>query len=268
MIRIIKGRRRPVILVMILLLTGVFLQAQNPFRLASQNCLHLGWGDSGYQNNKNQILQYLFDNYDVIMLQEVMAQANLGAVTPGNHYYRISAVKGVGSYKEAYGFIISQNIIATSVYDYSGAGFARPPSGVLLQTGNNWTWGVNYHAIFGKVKAARQDEVRLISNVYQSFQTTMVNGSCYNRVIFGGDWNLAANEIQQQLGLNVQPTAKTSLKSNGGLSQPYDHFVWDANVITVTNVQVINIQTLLNLNNLQWRQDVSDHLGISCDVHY
>lgn len=272
--KIKKKLNRFLVSVFLILLVPAFSYAAT-FSLASQNCLHLGWGKAPYLNYKNPFLNTLFSNYDVILLQEAM---NKGlpptAVTPGSHYYISSGLKGHSSYKEAYVFIIRTGTIAANnvEYGYTNAGFSRPPSGVLLQTGGNWTWVVNYHAIFGKRIATRRTEVGLMGNVYTFYQGKTVNGNTYNRVIIGGDWNLPAgdaafNNLKAAAGggnSRVLPNVQTSLKRNGGLSQPYDHFVWNSNLITVSNVQVINPG--ISLGN--FRKKVSDHLGISCVVTY
>lgn len=245
------------------------------FSLLSQNCLHLGWGANP---NKAVGLQTEFGlvPFDVILLQEVMAGANVAAfIDPnqvGNYTIRVSGLKGSTGYKEAYAFIVHNNIPSSVVVDYPdpNGDFSRPPSGVLLQTGGNWTWVVDYHAVFGRRKAVRVAEVQAMSGVYQWFQGFLAQGVAYPRVIIGGDWNLPGTDAAfgPLLGLTgtmtLAPDTATSLKRNGGLSQRYDHFVWDTNHITVNNPSVVP-----GVNgNAWWRANVSDHLGIACQVNY
>ena len=111
------------------------------FRLASVNCLHLGQGAAAYQQNKNTILRGLFGAYDVVALQEVMAQANLATVTPGSHYFLATAVQGATTYKEAYAFLVRTGLnVAGNPTVISGvSGYARPPAGILLGAGGAWT---------------------------------------------------------------------------------------------------------------------------------
>lgn len=246
------------------------------FTLASQNCLHLGQGRQPYQQNKEPILSGVFANFDVVVLQEVMAQANVGNVTPGTHYYIATPVQGPTTYKEAYAFLINNAIpvVPANSYAVTGtAGFARPPAGVLVVIGGVCTWVVDYHAVYGRSIGVRRAEVNRIPQVYQGFQGTVVNGATCDRVVIGGDWNLAANDpvfqnfITNGWAIGVQPVAKTSLKRNGGLSQPYDHFLWDtATTVNVVNPLVIPVPTPPGTPQ-GWRNQVSDHLGIACQVY-
>jgi hypothetical protein len=269
----------PLVTLALLLLAGT-AHGQS-FSLASLNCLHLGWGKQTYQQNKATILGNVFGQYDVIILQEVMARADVGSVTPGSHYNIVTATQGPGSYKEAYAFLLRTTIPVAPLNTYfttNVAGFSRPPAGVLVGAGGQCTWVVDYHAVFGSSIGVRRAEVANMQQVYQSFQGTTVNGSTCNRVVIGGDWNLAANDqVFQNLYahgwlINVQPNTQTSLKRNGTLSQPYDHFLWDTAVTgvggaqLVTNAQVIPVPTPPG-SGQGWRNQVSDHLGISCNVN-
>ena len=253
------------------LAAGLAASPTAAFSLASQNCLHLGWGQEVPQQNKKDILQKLFTNFDVVVLQEVMAQANLANVTPGNHTFIVTAPQGPGTYKEAYGFLLRKSLTTASTMTSTVPGFSRPPVGILLQAGGNWTWVIDYHAVYGHSIAMRRAEVSRIQLVYQGFQTTVVNGQIFPRAVIGGDWNLAANDQTFQnfiLGgwpINVQPTNRTSLKRNGGPSQPYDHFLWDPTAVVVTNWTLIPVPDPPG-SDLAWREQVSDHLGIACFV--
>ncbi|MEM6455010.1 MAG: endonuclease/exonuclease/phosphatase family protein [Acidobacteriota bacterium] len=248
--------------------------ASAQFTLASLNCLHLGQGSAAYQANKEAILQPLFANYDVVVLQEVMRQANLGSVTPGAYNFIVTPVQGPGTYKEAYAFLVrnAYTVSNNTATLTNVAGFARPPAGILLDVGGQWTWIIDYHAVYGRSISVRRAEVQNIQLVYQGFQTTMVNGVAYPRAVVAGDWNLGANDpvfqgfVAGGWPISVQPTVQTSLKRNGGLSQPYDHFLWDTTAVMVTAPQVIPMPTPPG-SDAAWRQQVSDHLGIECTVN-
>jgi hypothetical protein len=263
---------RPVALVIAL---TAYLALRAPaaaqFSLASQNCLHLGQGPVAYQQNKEAILRGVFGNYDVTVLQEVMAQANVGNVTPGSHYFVATAVQGPTTYKEAYAFLVRTGLnVATTAITGVG-GYARPPAGILLGAGGAWTWVIDYHAVYGRSIAVRRAEVGRTQAVYQGFQALVVNGQTFRRAVMAGDWNLGAQDVvfqQFAIGgwpINVLPAARTSLKRNGGPSQPYDHFLWDTTAVTVVTTQVIAVPNPPG-STLGWRQQVSDHLGISATV--
>jgi hypothetical protein len=262
------------------------------FTVLSQNTLHLGWGKAPYQTNKNA---YLFNNvigvpanFDVVILQEVMAQADLAALAtqflPGTYNVVQTAPLGPGTYKETYGFLvrvaaqgnvccnITQTTNGQNYHTYTGAGFSRPPSGVLVQAGVNNTWVINYHAIFGAV-GTRRSEVSKVAPVILQFQALNMGtaNQQYPRYIVGGDWNFPAtdqaftNIKNGLLGSNimVQPTALTSLKPRGvGLSQSYDHFLWDANLVTCNNPAVMPDNGSLPT----FRLTFSDHLGVRINV--
>jgi hypothetical protein len=266
--------------------------ASAQFTVLSQNTLHLGWGKVPYQTNKNA---YLYNNiigaatYDVVILQEVMQQANLAALTtqflPGSYNVVQTAPLGPGSYKETYGFLVRVptlgntccNITPTPTgqnsHTYTGGGFSRPPSGVLVQAPNNTTtWVINYHAMFGQV-GARRTEVSRVAAVITQFQALNMGNPAqlYPRYVVGGDWNFPANDqaftnIRNNFPLGnimVQPTGLTSIKRGGvGLSSSYDHFLWDATLITCINPAVMPDNGSLPI----FRQTFSDHLGVRINV--
>ena len=130
--------------------------AAQQFTLASLNCLHLGWGPEQYQGDKQNILKELFAGFDVVILQEVMAQANLSFVTPGFFAFQVTPVLGPGSYKEAYGFIYKTGFSSGLPITTPVAGFSRPPSGILLGANGQWTWIVDYHAVYGRSISVRR----------------------------------------------------------------------------------------------------------------
>lgn len=272
------GARAPFALPLSSLLLAFALQwaltapADAQIRVASLNTLHLGQGRVPYQQNKEPILKALFAGYDVILLQEVMRQANLANVTPGTYYVIATPVQGPTTYKEAYAFLMRPGMVAAANVAYLSTvpGYARPPAGVLLGAQGKWTWFIDYHAVYGRTIGVRRAEVSNTKRVYQAFQATTVNGQKTQRAVMAGDWNLAANDpVFQTLAvgwpIRVLPTMATSLKANGQPSQPYDHFLWDATAVNVTNPALIPVPA--PPGSLQgWRKQVSDHLGISALV--
>ena len=268
--------------------------ASAQFTLLSQNTLHLGWGQAPYQLNKNT---YLFNqvigvpaNFDVVILQEVMQQANLAVITntflPGTHAVVQTAPLGPGNYVETYGFLVRVpaggvaccNIVQTPTgqnsYTYVGAGFSRPPSGVLVQGATNTTWVINYHAMFGAVGTRRTEVSRVAPTILQFQALNMGNPvNQYPRYVVGGDWNFPAADqaftnIANALGgganVQIQPTALTSIKRGGvGMSQSYDHFLWDSNIVTCINWAVMPVP---GGNLPTFRTTFSDHLGVRIDV--
>ena len=264
------------------------------FTVLSQNTLHLGWGKAPYQLNKNT---YLFNqilipgNFDVVILQEVMQQANLATITagfmPGTYNVVQTVPLGPGTYKETYGFLVrvpaGGNACCTIVqtptgqnsHTYIGGGFSRPPTGVLVQPpNNNVTWVINYHAMFGNVGQRRTEVSRVAPAILQFQALNMGNPAAqYPRYVVGGDWNFpvtdqAFTNIANTLGgganVQVQPTGLTSIKPRGvGMSSSYDHFLWDSNLVTCANYAVMAVPGG-NLPN--FRLTFSDHVGVRIDV--
>ncbi len=250
--------------------------------ITSQNCLHLGWASTA---NKTTALTAAFAHSDIVLLQEVMAQANVASVAgaPGTFTilpvaqapWPVGALKGSSSYKEAYVFMVRSGLTVSPVLDYPDPNndFSRPPSGILVKTGADATWFVDYHAVFGKSKRTRQAEVARMADVYTWYQGRVVNGHTYPRVVIGGDWNLPVEDPAfgplEAAGTDMyfDPQTPTSLKSNGGLSSPYDHFVWDEGLLDMGDCEVVNPTTINPTYTRQyWRDYVSDHLGIACDL--
>lgn len=250
--------------------------------ITSQNCLHLGWAASA---NKTTALTAAFAHSDIVLLQEVMAQANVATVAGPPGTFKIlpaaqapwpaGTLKGSSSYKEAYVFLVESSLPVTPVLNYPDPNndFSRAPSGILVKTGADPTWFVNYHAVFGKSKRTRQAEVARMADVYVWYQNAVVSGQTYPRVVIGGDWNLpvedAAFDPLAAAGSDMyfDPQTPTSLKSNGGLSSPYDHFVWDEGLLDMGDCEVVDPTTINpTYTTKYWRDWVSDHLGIACDL--
>lgn len=241
------------------------------YELQSQNTLHLGYASTDAA--KIAALKGQFTNYDVILMQEVMAGAyivtlgtnDIEKVLPAGTYgYRSSALLGKNSYKESYVFIYRNSLtFNATTYAPVGLDFARPPRALLLQTGASWTWIVNFHAIWGSSPAQRTGEAQEMSTFIGQLQNTTVSGHKYDDVVVGGDWNLTAADVAAEMpaGFSVAPTGLTSLTRDGTRSSSYDHFAY--------NCDVQNARVLVNPPNpVVWRTNVSDHLGVACELHY
>jgi endonuclease/exonuclease/phosphatase family metal-dependent hydrolase len=261
------------------------------FTLCSQNTLHLGYSSSN--DYKVTQLRNEFATCDLTVLQEVMRRAldpppppapHVPANLPNGALRSVTPAPGLGytwnvpyteiigktSYKESYSFIVNSNLVIYNQIFFPSPGtanrFARKPAAIILQTGADWTWIVDLHAIWGKSQSQREAEVRDMAKVVDELSKVDFGGTKYNRIIVGGDWNLDANNSAygplKTLGFTINPNNKTSLTTKGDPSSPYDHFAW-SNTVTVTNPQVI-----VPANTQNWRKFVSDHMGIRCSVDY
>ncbi|HTJ26265.1 MAG TPA: endonuclease/exonuclease/phosphatase family protein [Candidatus Limnocylindria bacterium] len=253
------------------------------FSVFSQNTLHMGWGKAPYQTDKNGYFKntLMGTTYDVILMQEVMPKlGGLNTVWPnpptGSYYVFESAAAGKSTYRETYGTLVKAslgNVVlpvgGASYTCYSGAGFSRPPCGVLVKIGQVGTWFLDYHAMFGNVHN-RAAEVGNMSTVVATFASMSVSGTQYSRVVVGGDWNFSKAELAKILtlaGTTLDPDTETSLTPTGALSSRYDHF-WCSSGVSCTNASAITAPPSPFNTLPKFRAGVSDHVGVTITVTY
>ncbi len=245
------------------------------FSLVSLNTLHLGWGttnpahfDPVNGQTKINSISALMNGVPVGLLQEVMPQANPAYFVfcqPATCVIRTSQPYGLGWYKETYLFFVEANYNPAG-FDSAGmtGTFSRPPSYIRFRPPNaaQDVYIANFHAIWGLTNAQRLAEAAAI-------RTTFIAGNNLQNVplIVGGDWNVTAADVEQQIGCNncVTPAVLTSLTPAGALSSSYDHFLFSPN-IACNNAHVMQLP--FNLSYATWRAVVSDHLPIQCTVVY
>jgi hypothetical protein len=258
--------RRLIVAILTVGLATWYLEGQN-FDLLSQNCLHLGWGN--YPNKAPSILAEA-QAAPVTVLQEVMNTTVpvLNGVTPGGYNAIPSPLKGGGWYKEAYVFVVDPNLNPSAIADYPdpNAYFSRPPSGIrVTPVGGNELWVIDYHAVFGRNAGVRRTEVGHMPTAVTWFQQQTIPN--VTRMVIGGDWNIGATDQGFNnltgAGFTITPNVLTSLKRNGGPSQPYDHFAYHTADTGVNGAAVVGP---LN-GGPWWRANVSDHVGISGTVN-
>jgi hypothetical protein len=247
--------------------------------IASQNALHLS--DSERSKIKRETIKAQSATFDVYLIQETMTKITMSNVTPGTHAYQWTEPKGATSYKERY--VVIYNKLLTPIngttnqtmVNYGGAKkLSRPPSGTMLKdTNGSLLWFVDFHAVFGKSVQLRRDEARDMAAVYTWFQQHTIGVESTDKVVLAGDWNLGATDqgftaIKALNSGNMQivPDVKTSLNRAGDLSEPYDHFVADKTKITFSQCKTIPPPS--GKNQVWWRNNVSDHLGIQCVATY
>ncbi len=250
---------------------------ENTLTVSSQNTLHLS--DSQRGKEKRKWVKAQNANYDVNLLQEVMKSAKLNDVKPGSYVFQDTGLKGLSSYKERYAIFYKSVLTAenggTKMVDLdktTAKKFARPPSGTLINDGEgNLIWFIDFHAIFGKSIQLRRAEATAMATAYTAFKDTDTWGEC-DGVVIGGDWNLPATDTGfkklkaiNQGHMDIVPDIKTSLTKAGALSEKYDHFVVDDELIDITDCDY----TPLNGKSRSWfRKNVSDHLGITCTITF
>jgi hypothetical protein len=275
------GTLLPALTIAAVLAATVTAKAQ--VSILSQNALHLGWGQN--KTAKYAFFKGLFAQYDIILIQEMMpkyATVTGDPVKPTGYNWQVSGSLGPSGYLEQYGFLLKStltvdNTKAGTVVTYPYAGFSRPPTGILVQTGKTnteWTWFVNYHAVFGRHVSLRQAEVKAMAAVYDYFtKVADSQGNFHNRIIICGDWNLPTDDTAYKalaaLANDGVPKAATSLTPQGQASSAYDHCFWNETAIgTIPTPQICS--PVVSSNSCtggtapfaDFRKNISDHLGI------
>jgi hypothetical protein len=272
------------VLVAVLVFSAAAASAQD-FRIYSQNLLRFGHG-SRTATQCAEVGAHI-PTVDIILIQELMvATTPCTNVTliPGTYVWVSPGPYGRSSYKEYYGFLYSSTArtngptiapAAGPVMLGAGAGYMRPPQGILFQvtphgsTNPKYVWVANAHLLWGGSNPRdRRAEATALALFFTQMQTLQnaATGQAYSaNVIIGGDWNLSATDQGfgnlTTAGATIEPNVQTSLNRTGGLSQPYDHFVHSG------TVALANIATFSGSGTVQqWRAGVSDHLGIQADV--
>ena len=266
------------------------------FTILTQNVLRFGHG-SRLQTQCDAIdAATTTANVDIIVLQEVMASGypcltannnkGVNGAIPTNFAYVTSGAKGRTSYIEYYGILYRTNQRNNQQITLLGqddalsttATFMRPPYAAHFRVTDNSTttakscdvWIVDIHSIFGKTLLGRQQEAAAMESIFTALMA-LNTGS----VIVAGDWNLPADDDDgfDWVGTNnaaIQPNVQTSLTAAGLPSSKYDHAINTSNSTTppsVTISQTGGSWTYMGgLTGQQWRDNVSDHMGVIANV--
>jgi hypothetical protein len=252
----------------------------------------------GTQNQRRMFFQCqeftkLMADADIILVQEYMLNNENPCGTPGTHQWRVRETPASGSYKEYYGFlsaaaprvanntVVGPKVVYVPNADKRASGtFLRPPWALMYEitplkaTQSKYVWVVNFHTRFTGGIGLRQAEVKAMGTFFQQLQKASVGSNAAPKggwsAIIGADWNLESTDgsfswvpkwdSTKKASPYLVPTGLTSLNANGGLSSPYDHFVF-SDLVGYTTVEI-----LPSTNLIDWRKYVSDHLGIRAQV--
>ena len=259
------------------------------FIIYSQNLLRFGHGDK--TANKCKELNIQMAVVDITFLQEVMTEVmdadSTGvppcSILPGSVGWVSMGPYGKSTYKEYYLTLYrttprnggptvayaNDAMQATPASDYM-----RPPVALLFNitpSGSSIAKQVligNFHAVWGNTVAGRRAEVENVAKFYSSLKTATFGNTPPpdkgHNIIIGGDWNMSATDAGfdslRAAGAVIEPNELSSLNRAGALSQPYDHFVHTPSM-TLSNAQVYPATGWV-----AWRNNVSDHLGITAEV--
>jgi hypothetical protein len=236
--------------------------------IRSQNMLRFGHGTKG--DTKCDALNEFVPEADVVLLQEAMVEDNFCKVKPGAYQWRAMGPFGTQTYKEFYVFLIATGGTPPKLHfnketAASRGSFIRTPTAVLLTVTQGKSvrqvWIGNFHAIWGKSVWERRAEAKGVGYFYEQLRE---KGKY--EVIIGGDWNLPAKDIAEQIeaagiteNVTIAPDDPSSLTRKGEDSQPYDHFLVSPGLNSKAGV-------VQPKSKLKWRQEVSDHLGVEIGV--
>ncbi|MBC7951675.1 MAG: hypothetical protein H7Z12_07655 [Rhodospirillaceae bacterium] len=241
--------------------------------MLTQNGLRLGHGKPAYQLVKRDGFKAIFKDYDVVNLQEVMDPAEPARLAPAGFTASVSTAKGQSTYREYYAMLTRDaavRVLDSADYPDEAGAFARPPFGIAVEDKDKGRyWLVGIHAVFGSQGLApRRLEVAAMADVTEYYARRILrDGSMVQRVVIAGDWNLSATdrafaELQQDMpGVSVAPNVKSSVNSRGEYVSPYDHFVWNRQLVSVDFAD--DPRDIGGLMLDQYRQALSDHAGIA-----
>ena len=261
---------RLVTLSLILLLPA--LPATADFCMLTQNGLRLGQGRPDYREAKRQGFRRIFQDYDVIALQEVMDPDEPARLAPAGFDASVSAAKGRSSYREHYAVLTRRDavrVVDAADYPDADGDFARPPFGVAVEDRDGARfWLVNIHAVFGTGGLRpRRLEVAAMTEVLAHYAARRLpDGTTIARVVAVGDWNLPATdpafaELARAAAVKVAPNVRTSLNRAGEYASPYDHFLWDGAVLSVDFAD--EPRDAGGLDRASFRATLSDHVGVA-----
>lgn len=240
------------------------------FCLLTQNGLHLGQGQPGYREAKRQGFRRIFQDYDVVNLQEVMDPEEPARLAPAGFAATVSTARGASTYREHYAVLTrraTMRVLDAADYPDADGVFARPPFGVAVEDRDGGRyWVVDIHAVFGKGGLApRRLEVAAMARVLAHYAVRQLpDGSTIGRVVAAGDWNLPAADRAFALlpaGLVAAPDLPTSLNAQGDYASPYDHFLWNATVMSVDFAA--EPRDTGGLETTPYRATLSDHVGVA-----
>lgn len=252
------------------------------FILYSQNLLRFGHGSK--TATKCTALASRLASVDIGVLQEVMVNTTVSTcVLPGSAAWQTLGPYGNGSYKEYYQ-VLYRTTPRTGgpTVAYANYYAEASPASAYMRRPVAWLFDVtpagastakkvligNYHAIWGKSVGGRRTEVGNVASFYTALKTIVFGTTSPPTggypVIIGGDWNMGATDSGfgnlSTAGAGIAPNVLTSLNRTGGLSQPYDHFVY------TPNIALSNTASTPTTGLPTFRSTVSDHLGIVTEV--
>lgn len=252
------------------------LAQKNSFTVCSWNLKDLGRTKS---NEKIEFIAKLIKDYDIILIQEVVARDPAGAQAVGrlgealkrlgsNWEYRISDItSGENSYKnERYAFLWQPSKVKLLGKPWLEKRFHseidREPFMATFLVGKDSVTLVNFHAITKSKQPER--EIKYFKFLPEEYPDL--------NLIFGGDFNLPQshtvfNPLKKMGYASVFVGQKTTIKKrcimDDCLSQEFDNFYFPAARIKLRTSKVIHFYK--EMASLDEANLISDHLPIMAE---
>jgi endonuclease/exonuclease/phosphatase family metal-dependent hydrolase len=258
-----------------LLLAFTFLQtARADVNIGTWNLEHL----SVRPNKDFQGIAKVAQRVDFLAVQELMSDDALQALTKeltrqtGKHWSAMAShAVGRSSYKEMYGFVWRDDVIAyedgaVSYLDRTDSFEREPYSARFRSVKDGKTFVVaTVHVLYGKNQADRASEIAALSSYWSWLQETYAGN---NQIMLMGDFNTAPNspawaKLDSSARPLVRDGASTLSTKEGKFANLYDNiFISRSSAIRVNKVEVFDYPTFLGLTHAQGRDSVSDHAPI------
>lgn len=258
-----------------LLLTLSFLQtACADVNIGTWNLEHL----SVRPNKDFQAIAKVAQKVDFLAVQELMNEDALQALAKeltrqtGKHWSSMAShAVGRSSYKEMYGFVWRDDVIAYEdgavTYLDRNDTFEREPYSARFKSLKDGTTFVvaTVHILYGKSQSDRASEITALSSYWAWLKDTYPGN---NQIMLMGDFNTPpTSPAWDNLDASAMPLvltgASTLSTTDGKFSNLYDNiFVSKHSAIKVNSVQIFNYPKHLAMTHAQGRDRVSDHAPI------
>jgi endonuclease/exonuclease/phosphatase family metal-dependent hydrolase len=229
-------------------------------------------------NKDFQSIAKVAQKVDFLAVQELMNEDALQALAnelskqTGKHWSAMAShAVGRSSYKEMYGFVWRDDVIAYEdgavTYLDRGDAFEREPYSARFKSLKDGTTFVvaTVHILYGKSQADRASEIVALSSYWSWLKQTYPGN---NQIMLMGDFNTPPDApAWNNLDASAQPLmlngASTLSATDGKFANLYDNiFVDKDSAIHVNSVQVFNYPKYLGLTHAKGRDSVSDHAPI------
>ncbi|MFK3794817.1 endonuclease/exonuclease/phosphatase family protein [Pseudomonas sp. NPDC088444] len=258
----------------ILLTLSLLQNAFADINIGTWNLEHL----SVRPNKDFQAIAKVAQKVDLLAVQELMNEEALQALATeltrqtGKHWSAMAShAVGRSSYKEMYGFVWRDDVIAYEdgavTYLDRGDAFEREPYSARFKSLKDGATFVvaTVHILYGKNQADRASEITALSSYWAWLKDTYPGN---NSIMLMGDFNTPpSSPAWDKLDASARPLmlegASTLSTTDGKFSNLYDNiFVSRNSAIKVNGIQVFNYPKFLGFSHAQGRDKVSDHAPI------